>query len=102
MRLTLSVIIAAAALGVTPAAAQNADNATNTAVAAPAPTDNSLAATDNITAATPEAQTVAPVDTTAVDNGAATTPAPARKSRLPWGLVGLLGLVGLFGRRRSS
>ena len=98
MRLTIAVIIAGAALGLTPATAQNTAVETN-AVTAPAPEAN---------AAAPEANAAAPIDAnaalppeTAPAETAAPQPAP-RRNMLPWGLLGLLGLLGLIGRKRSS
>jgi hypothetical protein len=102
MRPTLAVMIAVAALGASPAAAQNADQATNNAVAAPAPADTNVAVVENTTTvATQETVAVPAPEATAADN-AATQPAANGNKRLPWGLLGLLGLIGLFGRRRSA
>ena len=101
MRLIIAVVIAGAALGLTPAAAQN-ETVTNNEVTAPAPDANAVV---------PDANAVLPVDANValpaepapVDT---TTTEPARERRgsdaLPWGLVGLLGLIGLFGRKRST
>lgn len=106
MRPTIAVIIAGAALGLTPAVAQNADVAMNNEAPVTAPDANAAAPVDNMTVATPVdanavlAPETAPADTTAPQPEP--EPALGRSTALPWGLLGLLGLVGLFGRRRSS
>ena len=104
MRPTIAVIIAGAALGLTPAAAQNADNATTneTTATATAPDANAAAPVDNMAAATPVDENAALPPETAPVETAAPQPAPMSSGALPWGLLGLLGLVGLFGRKRSS
>lgn len=100
MRLIIAVIMAGAALGLTPAAAQN-ETVTNNEVTAPAPDAN--VALPDANAVTPVDQNaVLPAETAPVDT-AATEPAPRRdRDMLPWGLLGLLGLIGLFGRKRST
>lgn len=101
MRLIIAVIMAGAALGLTPAAAQN-ETVTNNEMTAPAP-DANVAMPDANAVAPVDQNAVLPAETAPVDT-AATEPAPARRGSdaLPWGLVGLLGLIGLFGRKRST
>ncbi len=102
MRPTIAMIIAGAALGLTPAAAQNADTAVTNETTATAPDANAAAPVDNMAAAPPmDANAALPQETVPEETGAP-RPAPARNTALPWGLLGLLGLVGLFGRKRSS
>ena len=96
MRLSL-VIIAAAALGFAPAAAQNADDIANEPTPMAEPVDaNAAVPTDvNATMAAP-APAPAPVETAAPE-------APEEEEQeFPWGLLGLLGLLGFLGRRRSA
>ena len=102
MRPTIAVIIAGAALGLTPAAAQNADNATTNETTATAPDANAAMPVDNMATAPPvDANAALPPETAPVET-AEPQPAPMRSGALPWGLLGLLGLVGLIGRKRSS
>lgn len=103
MRPTIAVIIAGAALGLTPAAAQNADdNAMTNETTATAPDANAAAPVDNMAAVPPfDANAAMPPETAPVETQAP-QPAPMSSGALPWGLLGLLGLVGLFGRKRSS
>ena len=100
MRLIIAVIMAGAALGLTPAAAQN-ETVTNNEVTAPAP-DANVAVPDANAVLPVDQNAVLPAETAPVDTAA--EPAPARRGSdmLPWGLLGLLGLVGLFGRKRST
>ena len=95
------ILIAAAALIATPAAAQ--DNATD-ANGANVAVENTATANDavamNDMTAVPDANMMAPVpaETAPV---AAPAPPPAQRG-FPWGVIGLVGLVGLLGRRRSD
>ena len=102
MRPTIPIIIAGTALGLTPAAAQNADIAMNNEAIATVPDANAAVPADNMAAAAPvDANAALPPETAPADTRAP-QPAPARSTALPWGLLGLLGLVGLLGRKRSS
>lgn len=102
MRLSYSLIIAAALGAAAPAAAQNADNAV-----AP-PTANAMnpganvaepGATSGNATAMPEPQVAAPPSVaTPADTG--TTMAVQTHRGFPWGVIGLLGLIGLFGVRK--
>lgn len=100
MRLIIAVVMAGAALGLTPAAAQN-ETVTNNEVTAPAPDVNAVAPDVNAVAPV-DANAVLPAEPAPVDTA---TTEPVRQRRgsdmLPWGLVGLLGLIGLFGRKRT-
>lgn len=104
MRITTTLMIAAAGLvAAAPAIAQNADTngtadmtATNTDTNTAVPVDNTAApvaptTTETTTTATDVNATGVPVDQTA--------PAPEHKS-FPWGIIGLLGLLGFIPRTR--
>jgi hypothetical protein len=99
MRLSHSLIFAAALAAAGPAVAQNNvdANAPENIVTTTAPEANAAEATPTTTAATPDM--AAPTETT-VDTSSATV--VHKKRGLPWGALGLLGLLGLLGRRRSA
>ena len=93
-----TILLAAAALGAAPAAAQN--NAVDANAIA---VSNDIAADPNMAASTPVNDMAAvppgPLEpaTTVEPEGRVT----AEKDRgFPWGLIGLVGLVGLLGRAR--
>ena len=95
--------IAAAALAVTPAAAQNNDvDANATAVATETNAATNDVAAMNDMAAAPASNMDAGLAPLPEQTAPAPAPAPAPARGFPWGVIGLVGLVGLLGRRRSD
>lgn len=105
MRISTTLMIAAAGLVATaPAAAQNTDaNGTADMTATNTVDTNTAVPVDNTAA--PVAPTTTETTTTATDVNATavpmdqTAPAPEHKS-FPWGIIGLLGLLGFIPRTR--
>lgn len=105
MRITTTLMIAAAGLvAAAPAIAQNADaNGTANMAATNTVDTNTAAPVDNTAASV--APTTTETTTTDTDVNATgvpadqTAPAPEHKS-FPWGIIGLLGLLGFIPRTR--
>ena len=103
MRNTIPLMIAVVLTAAAPAAAQGTDNSANADTTAAA-AGNDTNAVDKTGVATEPAMAgandmmAAPATDQPIDT--LSEPAPAKKSGLPWGAVGILGLLGLLGRKR--
>jgi MYXO-CTERM domain-containing protein len=107
MRIPAIMLAGVAAMLMPAAAMAQADNQTDNATSAVAPTpgaDVNLTASapvaDNGMAAVPAAPEA--TDTAVVEDTYAAPEPRKAPQRMPWGLLGLLGLAGLLGRSRKD
>lgn len=101
MRTMISLAIAAAFAGAGPALAQDANN---TAAAAPATVVDANAADANAVAVTPANDVAASPEAVPPVMADTSTDVPQEKDSggFPWGVLGVLGLLGLFPRKTRS